>query len=64
LVPPLDEQKAITTHIAVATRPLLPIMQTIEKQLAVLAEYRSALITSAVTGKIDVRDMKQGEAAA
>jgi type I restriction enzyme S subunit len=63
-VPPLQEQKAITAHIAKATSYLSPVGAVIAMQIARLREYRSALITDAVTGKIDVRGLADKEAAA
>jgi len=54
-VPPLDEQKTIVRfldeQIAVLEKPIYKIESSIET----LREYRSALISAAVTGKIDVR---------
>lgn len=54
-LPPIEEQKAICRYLE-------PLLQKIEDQRAKvdsvverLQEYRSALITNAVTGKIDVR---------
>jgi type I restriction enzyme S subunit len=63
LVPPLDEQKAITTYIAKTISYLPSIVTTIEAQILRLQEYRSALITNAVTGKIDLRTVAKNEAA-
>ena len=55
-VPPLEEQEEIVhllnNKITVLERPLQKIEQSIER----LREYRTALISAAVTGKIDVRD--------
>jgi type I restriction enzyme S subunit len=54
-LPPLDEQKQICQYLE-------PLLQKIEGQkskvdsvIGRLQEYRSALITNAVTGKIDIR---------
>lgn len=55
VVPPLDEQAAIValldTKLAAMSRPIA----TTETAIARLTEYRQALISAAVTGKIDVR---------
>jgi type I restriction enzyme S subunit len=55
-VPPLEEQAKIVhllnNKIAILERPLRKIEQSVER----LHEYRAALISAAVTGKIDVRD--------
>ncbi len=64
LVPPLQEQKTITSHIAKATSYMPAIVAAIGMQIAKLQEYRSALITDAVTGKIDVRGLAESEVAA
>ena len=57
LVPriPLDEQNRIVTHLAAATREIDRLIAKIHKATDHLKEFRSALISAAVTGKIDVR---------
>jgi type I restriction enzyme S subunit len=57
LVPPINEQEAITDYIRRTTSPLPPVMEAIERQIVVLKEYRSALVTNAVMGKIRVPDL-------
>lgn len=57
-VPPIEEQKAIVKHIEKETFKLNKAIATIEKEIALVQEYRTALIAEAVTGKIDVRDYK------
>ncbi|HEN8710438.1 TPA: restriction endonuclease subunit S [Pseudomonas putida] len=54
-IPPKNEQKAITAFIDEQLRTISPQIQAIETAIDKLTEYRSALITGAVTGKIDVR---------
>ncbi|NWL79560.1 restriction endonuclease subunit S [Pseudomonas taiwanensis] len=54
-LPPKGEQEAITTYIEEQFRAISPQFQAIETAIERLTEYRSALITAAVTGKIDVR---------
>lgn len=54
-VPPLEEQAAIVAHIESETAHINTLIQTIEKEIALTQEYRTALIAEAVTGKIDVR---------
>lgn len=54
-VPPLSEQRAIVDRLRDQTGKLQRIIQSIGEALELLAEYRSALITAAVTGQIDVR---------
>lgn len=54
-VPPFDEQLAITNHIKIKTALLDNQRTKTELAIGKLREYRAALITAAVTGKIDVR---------
>ncbi len=54
-VPPLSEQIAITAYLDRETAKVDRLMTRIDEAVARLTEYRQALITSAVTGKIDVR---------
>jgi len=61
-VPPIDEQGEIVESIRKRTRELDGVQSKVRKAIDRLTEYRSALITAAVTGKIDVRD--EGKAAA
>lgn len=55
-VPPLSEQTAIVSHIEKETSIITKTIATIEKEIALVQEYRTALIAEAVTGKIDVRE--------
>ena len=57
LVPriPLDEQNRIVTHLDAATRETDRLIAKIHKAIDHLREFRTALISAAVTGKIDVR---------
>jgi len=55
LRPPLPEQHAIADFLDNETAKLDDMMDKIEEAIARLQEYRTALITAAVTGKIDVR---------
>lgn len=54
-VPPLDEQVDISERIDVALAKLARMSENAESAITRLSEYRSALITAATTGKIDVR---------
>ncbi|PKO88991.1 MAG: restriction endonuclease subunit S [Betaproteobacteria bacterium HGW-Betaproteobacteria-12] len=56
LVPPITEQQAITAYLHRKTKRLDQLGARIEAAVSRLTEYRQALITSVVTGKIDVRD--------
>lgn len=54
--PPYDEQIAIVRFLDLETHKLDGLIQSVEKAVICLQEYRTALITAAVTGKIDVRE--------
>ena len=55
-VPPLVEQRAIVTFLDRQTARLDALSARVEDAIERLQEYRTALITAAVTGKIDVRE--------
>jgi type I restriction enzyme S subunit len=55
-VPPLPEQTAIATYLDRETAKIDRLKDKIQEAIARLQEYRTALITAAVTGKIDVRN--------
>jgi len=57
LVPPLDEQSAIVDYIDRQTKRLDDLFAKVETAIEWLREYRSALISSAVTGKIKVEGL-------
>ncbi len=54
-VPPLPEQLAIASYLDRETAKLDALVGKVEEAVGRLQEYRTALITAAVTGKIDVR---------
>ena len=56
IVPPLNEQNAIIKHIETECNRLNAIIDKFKKQIELLKEYRTTLISEVVTGKIDVRD--------
>jgi type I restriction enzyme, S subunit len=62
-VPPLEEQQSIALHISQHTEEFEPLKAAIDIQLQLLKERRSALISAAVTGQIDVRGLvtEEGE---
>lgn len=59
-VPPLEEQIAITKFIESELVKLASLTENAQRAVALLKERRSALITAAVTGQIDVRHLVQG----
>lgn len=54
-IPPLQEQRAIADFLDLETAKIDQMVAKVETAIERLQEYRSALITAAVTGKIDVR---------
>ncbi|WAR44724.1 restriction endonuclease subunit S [Methylomonas rapida] len=54
-LPPLAEQTAIATYLDRETAKIDRLVAKVETAITRLREYRSTLITAAVTGKIDVR---------
>jgi restriction endonuclease S subunit len=54
-VPPLNEQLAIVAHLNRETDRIDALIAKVREAIDKLHEYRIALITAAVTGKIDVR---------
>ncbi|WP_412553477.1 restriction endonuclease subunit S [Shimia sp. MIT1388] len=54
-LPPLSEQDEILGHIDRETARIEGLIEKTERSIALLKEKRAALITAAVTGKIDVR---------
>ena len=54
-VPPLTEQAAIAAYLEAETANLDALVGKVETAVERLQEYRAALITAAVSGKIDVR---------
>ncbi len=60
-VPPLSEQTAIATYLDRETAKIDRLVEKVELLISRLQEYRAALITAAVTGKIDVRSCTSQE---
>jgi len=57
-LPPLDEQREIVDHIETETERLWELIGQVEETIDLLEEKRQALITAAVTGEIDVSEVK------
>lgn len=55
-IPPSPEQKSIIEYLDSETTKIDKIICKVESAIDRLQEYRTALITAAVTGKIDVRE--------
>lgn len=60
-LPPLEEQNAILDLISSETKRIDLLSDMVRKSIDLLKERRTALITAAVTGKIDVRQYVQEE---
>lgn len=58
IVPPISEQQAIAEFLDKKTEKIDALIDELTKQLDELAEYKKAVISEAVTGKVDVRDWK------
>lgn len=58
-IPPLQEQSAIATFLEKETAKIDILIEKCETAIKLLKERRTALISAAVTGKIDVRDKGQ-----
>lgn len=56
VVPPLPEQRAIAVYLDRETAKIDALIAKVRQAIETLKEYRTALISAAVTGKIDVRD--------
>ncbi|MFC4862331.1 restriction endonuclease subunit S [Pseudomonas sp. MAHUQ-62] len=54
--PPLNEQAQISSYLSERTARLDSLIRTTESSIELLKERRSALITAAVTGQIDLRE--------
>ncbi|SFK71899.1 restriction endonuclease subunit S [Methylocapsa palsarum] len=54
-LPPLEEQRAIAARLDREKARINGLIAKTERSIELLKEHRSALITAAVTGKIDVR---------
>ncbi len=55
VIPNITKQQQIVNYIETETTKIEKIISTIEKEIALVEEYKTALIAEAVTGKIDVR---------
>ncbi|MBZ5733588.1 restriction endonuclease subunit S [Nocardioides sp. TRM66260-LWL] len=58
-IPPMDEQRVIVAHINEQTTQIDALISKTQEHIALARERRSALITAAVTGQIDVRTARK-----
>lgn len=55
ILPPLSEQRKIANFLDAQTARLDSLTKKVGEGIQLLGEYRTALISAAVTGQIDVR---------
>ncbi len=55
-VPTLKEQKEIAQYLSRKNDDFIALINKVKDSITLLQERRTALISAAVTGKIDVRD--------
>jgi type I restriction enzyme S subunit len=53
-LPPLDEQKRIVEHIDAQTADIDAAIERTERQIDLMQQYRTSLVTEVVTGAVDV----------
>lgn len=58
-VPPLKEQTTIVHYIQTETQRIDTAISKVEQEIELMQEYRTALISEVVTGKVDVRNQQQ-----
>jgi len=58
VVPPQREQEDIVIYLRKITASIDSMLEKVGSAIDRLVEYRTALITAATTGKIDVRNVK------
>ena len=61
LLPPLHEQKNIVLHIEYEIAAIDQVIVRAEREIELIQEYRTRLISDVVTGQVDVRDIKVPE---
>lgn len=60
--PSLDEQDAIVSAVEEQTRDLTSTVERVQREIDLIREYRTRLISDVVTGQIDVRGMEPPDA--
>ncbi|MBE9197108.1 restriction endonuclease subunit S [Synechocystis sp. LEGE 06083] len=61
IIPPKYEQKAITDFINTSVEPIDEAITRAEREIELMREYRTRLISDVVTGQVDVRDIEVPE---
>ncbi len=62
-IPPVDEQREIIAVAETRSKAIDTLTAEVERAIVLLLERRTALISAAVTGKIDVRGLVKSEVA-
>jgi type I restriction enzyme, S subunit len=57
-IPPIDEQKQIIKFLDIETNRIVRFKNSAVKEIELLKEFKTALISEVVTGKLDVRNEK------
>ena len=57
-IPPISEQKSIVEFLKNKSNEIALIITKTEQEVELLKEYKTALISEVVTGKVDVRNEK------
>jgi type I restriction enzyme S subunit len=60
-VPPTDEQEAIALHLDTVSDEIELTIQRTRREIDLIREYRTRLISDVVTGKLDVRGVELPE---
>lgn len=60
VLPPLDLQRQIVERLGEQTGNLVRLLHHTERQIDLIREYRTRLISDVVTGKVDVRGLAEG----
>jgi len=55
--PPFEEQQRIANSVLEETRVISTLIAALNREIALVREYRTRLITDVVTGKLDVREV-------
>lgn len=58
VTPPIEEQNLIANHILIEKNRIGTIITKTQQEIELLKEYKTALISEVVTGKVDVRNEK------
>ena len=62
-MPPLHEQQAIVTHIEEELSEIDSVISRAQRDIELMREYRTRLISDVVTGQVDVRGIEVPEVA-